>query len=640
MEYELEHLEKIKEIANKRIAVLEVDVDWSESEIIASQVGMGDEVSHSISGSLYGSESFEQLVELSQMATQISDEMDKHEIKMDELEQLKRLVLSPYFARIDFTFPGKDAPSEIYIGRTSLMEELEILIHDWRSPIAGLFYQYGLGQGSYEAPVGTITGDITLKRQYEIKDGKLEYFFDTNMEIVDEYLRSLLSKNASSQMKGIVETIQKEQDTAIRDDKNKVLIVQGVAGSGKTSVALHRIAYLMYKGLVDRLDSHEIVIISPNNLFEQYISNVLPELGEKNVRSFVPEELLGDILGRSNIQSRAQIMEQLMIGENRWNSVTKSSLEFKCSRNFVRILSKLRVATGDYKDIRSVYGRLFEEHNRLKNIAEKYKIDLPDDIDEIIEFTKENLGSRKLFFDDASALTFLYLRNTEVDRYENIKQVVVDEAQDYYDIHFQIFNLLFPKAKFTILGDVNQTIDKPENIDFYENIFDVIHREPGELITLEKSFRCTNEIIDFSSRILNIDIQSFGRNGSEPSIIHLDGNDNLDQFVNDTKECLASGYKSIGIICKSMRECKKLYKKLKHQLDVTLFDDSTREEIKGIFILPIYLSKGLEFDVAFVWDVSDKTYNSENDRALLFIACTRAMHKLRLYYGGDVSHLL
>lgn len=166
------------------------------------------------------------------------------------------------------------------------------------------------GEAFYDAPCGRVTGELNLKRQYEIKNGTLKYFFDTDVQIVDEFLRQLLSQNTTAKMKAIVETIQQEQDAVIRDMENDLLMVQGVAGSGKTSIALHRAAYLMYQGLQTKLSANNIMIISPNTIFEQYISNVLPELGEDNVISVVFEDILKMLLKGRKIQSKNDFLEK------------------------------------------------------------------------------------------------------------------------------------------------------------------------------------------------------------------------------------------------------------------------------------------------------------------------------------------
>ena len=200
---------------------------------------------------LYASDGFEALVKLSQYVNPTTDKIVDYEEEEHKIFLLENMIKSPYFVRIDFKFDDEETFEKIYIGRSSLRKNSyqEMSVYDWRSPVAGIFYRFMKGAAFYDAPCGRITGELNLKRQYEINNGVPEYFFDTNVQIVDAFLRQLLSQTTTAKMKAIVETIQQEQDIVIRDMENDLLMVQGVAGSGKTSIALHRAAYLMYQGL-------------------------------------------------------------------------------------------------------------------------------------------------------------------------------------------------------------------------------------------------------------------------------------------------------------------------------------------------------------------------------------------------------
>lgn len=263
---------------------------------------------------LNSSDDFEAVVELSQYMNPVRDQMVSLEEENKKIRRLEKIIKKPYFARIDFCFSLDKETEKVYIGRFPLSDQKADLryVYDWRSPIAGVFYQFPKGAAFYEAPYGQIDGEVTLKRQYEIKGGKLEYYLDTDLNINDEILREALSQNASPKMKAIVETIQKEQDAVIRDLSSELLMVQGTAGSGKTSIALHRAAFLMYQDLKSHLTSDQILILSPNTAFEQYICQVLPELGEENVTTYTLEELLTQILKRGGIQTRTECYEKLM----------------------------------------------------------------------------------------------------------------------------------------------------------------------------------------------------------------------------------------------------------------------------------------------------------------------------------------
>ena len=258
LKFELKRLEETISLAKKQLNhEKQRNVD-NKAAIISAKKELRENSSHSI-GSLWSSDGFEALAEINQYANPITDKIIDYEEVENKIARLEKLIQSPYFARIDFKFEGDDIFEKIYIGRSSLMKDnsYDMLVYDWRSPIASVFYRFVTGQAFYDAPVGRITGEVSLKRQYEINKGVLDYFFDADVQIVDEFLRKLLSQNNSSKMKTIVETIQKEQDIVIRDMDNDLMMVQGVAGSGKTSIALHRAAYLMYQGLSTKLSANQ-----------------------------------------------------------------------------------------------------------------------------------------------------------------------------------------------------------------------------------------------------------------------------------------------------------------------------------------------------------------------------------------------
>ena len=241
---------------------------------------------------------FDRIPELNNYLAEINYQTQNYERVSERIEKYKAMLDTPYFGRFDFKEDGYNDVEKIYIGLHNLMDmaDISILVYDWRSPIASMYYQCEIGRGSYTSPAGVLSGDLSLKRQYSIENGDLRYFFDSSIQIKDDILQQVLSKNTSPKMRHIVETIQKEQDLIIRDTSSQLLIVQGVAGSGKTSIALHRIAFLLFQGMESKLFSNNIMIISPNSVFSQYIASVLPSLGEENVEQTTLDELTTDIL--------------------------------------------------------------------------------------------------------------------------------------------------------------------------------------------------------------------------------------------------------------------------------------------------------------------------------------------------------
>ena len=674
---------------------------------------MRENTEHGIT-SLYTSDGFEALVELSQYINPVTDKIIDYEEEEHKILLLEKMIKSPYFARIDFKFDDEDEFEKIYIGRSSLRKNSyqEMYVYDWRSPIASVFYRFMTGEAFYDAPCGRVTGELNLKRQYEIKNGTLEYFFDSDVQIVDEFLRQLLSQNTTAKMKAIVETIQHEQDVVIRDMENDLLMVQGVAGSGKTSIALHRAAYLMYQGLQTKLSANNIMIISPNSIFEQYISNVLPELGEDNVISSVFEDILSELLNGRKIQSRNDFLENLIVN-SKYKEISRNSIEFKTSSFFREILDQFLIDIPrqwiEFEDVYyegkcvvsrqilkdKILGRtetplgikleqledyileqIFgtgkgrghkEEKNLIKQEIQKFiKIDIVElykilfsneayfysllqnsnpsqNIKNIWKYTKENLEADSLYYDDAIAIAYLYLKIYGTNKYKNIKQVVIDEAQDYYPLQYEIFNLVFSNAKFTILGDMKQTLAKKEDISFYEQIQKILNKKKSSLIMLDKSFRCTNEILNFSLKFIeqSSQIKSFNRNGDSPKVYIADNSEIfIDEIVKEIKLCQEKGFQSICLICKTEKNSTYLFNKIKHKLDIQLIKNGSASDLQGVFILPVYMSKGLEFDTVLICDADSQNYHDEDDKNLLYVACTRALHKLSLFCENEVSPLI
>lgn len=228
------------------------------------------------------------------MGRNVENAMD---YQMQRSRELKMLKERGYFAKITFQEKGEE-DEEIYIGSSSLIKEgqFSYLIYDWRAPICSIFYDYEAGEVSYDSPGGTIKGELKGKRHFKIMEGQIVYMFDSNINIMDDMLKEALAKSVDDKMKTIITTIQKEQNQVIRDESSDILVVSGSAGSGKTSIALHRIAYLLYRNRQTVIPA-DILIFTPNDIFSDYISHVLPELGEKNIDAITFNDYLQSILG-------------------------------------------------------------------------------------------------------------------------------------------------------------------------------------------------------------------------------------------------------------------------------------------------------------------------------------------------------
>ncbi|AKN30000.1 helicase [Clostridium carboxidivorans P7] len=693
-------------------------------------------------GSLSITNGLDQVVDFMEFITTMKIQKKRHEFVRKLEEKYKKILLSPYFGRMDFLEKGDEKTQKCYIGIFNLINDnFDFLVYDWRAPISSMYYDYEIGKANYTCPEGKIHGEITLKRQYKINNGKIEYMFDSNLNIDDEILQGMLSKSTDSKMKNIVTTIQREQNKVIRNEDYKNLIVQGPAGSGKTSIALHRIAYILYKHR-DKIASKNIIIFSPNKIFNEYISNVLPQLGEDNMCQTTFKEYMQKVLESTfKKEDYSEMMENILAAKNepmyqkRIMSIKyKSSIQFidilkkyvdyteKEDRNFKDIIvrDKLIISSEDlqelfFKDyiqlplkrrlqkirerilflmepyekdwVEEVTSELKESDsyidktearnrsiaivkNEMKDIySEINKItefDLMDiykklfmklecfsanfntgyskkEIDEIKSYTLGNLRSEKLNYEDQPPLLYLKGALEGIPKTSEIKYVIIDEAQDYTPLQYEIFYQLFKHANITILGDLNQSINPFMNVGDYSNISHIFPKDNTCIINLSKSYRSTMEITKFSRKLLAKEITDgcVERSGAEPLILGFSGEKAIkEKFIEDIKAYKEKGYKSIGIITRTVKEANEVYNFLKERVHVKAILKDDDEYVSDTLVIPAYLAKGLEFDVVLIYNAGDENYCCEEERLLLYTACTRALHILRIYYSGNCTPLL
>ncbi len=318
--------------------------------------------------------------DLEQLSTEIDRYLVRKNFSEEVAQRYERMLLNPFFARIDFREDGADAPEKIVIGLYSLKNERgDLMVHDWRAPICSLYYDAQPGEVAYRAPDGLIRGTMTLKRQYRMEGGRLKYYVDTDVSIDDEMLLDILSRATSSHMRSIVATIQQEQNLAIRHESARVVSVIGGAGSGKTSVAMHRAAYLMYRHR-DQLDASHIAVLSPSSAFSEYISTVLPDLGEENAQAVTLHGLMRRILGREIEPSIRQI--ERLVDEG--SPLRRQSVRFKSDLKFC--------------DVLSAYAQRFEEEGpRFSDVGlEKHLLISRQDLEQLyrVEFKVLNPALR------------------------------------------------------------------------------------------------------------------------------------------------------------------------------------------------------------------------------------------------------
>lgn len=594
--------------------------------------------------------------------------------RRDYFKKLIRIKNSPYFASIVLEDELK-RQQKIYIGFTYLKDEkLDNLIYDWRAPICSIFYDYESGACQYEAPMRIIKSILHQKRQYKIENQKLLRIIDSSINIDDEVLQEVLASESSDRMKNIVTTIQQEQNSVIRNTKDKHLIVQGIAGSGKTSVALHRIAFLLYK--IKNLSSDKILIFSPNQIFTEYISNVLPELGEENTLQTTFHDYLSKIIKEyKTVESYIDFLNHHYGKENKNTRLflyKQSNEIIKDLENFVKDLEntisfkKGFIENKVYEYRKEELNELFHKRynsvpffERIDAMALKFSennyngskkrkatyhkllleaLDIKKDYKKILQtfyrssFFKEEItekeieklnNNKKIAYDDA--LILVYLKGLmEGFYYENsIEQVVIDEAQDYSYLQYIILSKIFKKSSFTILGDVHQNINpfyKYKTLEELNQIFS------GKYIELSKTYRSSEEIIEFANKILDLHhVCAIRKNNNKPVIIRKNK-----KFLKKDIQNLKEKYNSLAIITKNTTSAAQLYKELKTEFSLSYVEATTEEFIKEFVILPAYLAKGLEFDAVLVYQEQDN-YFTENEKNLYYVAVTRAQHELYVY---------
>lgn len=686
-----------------------------------------------------------------------------------KLQDIDNIFPKPYFARVDFKEIGEEK-EEIYIGKISILdsENQKPIIIDWRAPISNLYYDGRIGEATYESPEGTIRGDISLKRQYFIENKKLEKYVDIDLKTNDELLQVALEQKADERLKNIVATIQKEQNEIIRADMNKPLIVQGVAGSGKTTIALHRIAYLIYN-TEKSFSPENFMIIAPNKFFLNYISNVLPDLGVEDVKQYTFEDFAYEIIGKklkisdSNEKIVTIVNKEfdninngdidLIIQESKYKSSINFkkiiddyllSLEQSYLPNEDFIIDNIRIMKADeikeifinkYKDLnfearinevkKHIYSKIKNKSDLIiktienkrrykialllkdKNLSEEEKrekrIDIFEETEDILKklnnddirivdfyfkkikkldainyykdciqnFLKENIENEKLYnylvnntlgnlnrnevaFEDLAPIIYLHYKIYGAKSKKELRHVIIDEAQDYGEFQFSVLKTILKSNSMTILGDIAQGIHSYRGIENWKRFMDIEFPEgDAKYTTLKVTYRTTKQIMEKANEVIE-KLPEYEKQyilKGEPVIdsndsINIYEKQNEDEIVNACIEKInmyeGMKFKSIAIIGKDIKECKEIKRKLEKEIDnIKLIQSKDSEYHAGIVIVPSYLAKGLEFDSVILFNVNQVNYTSSIlDIKLLYVAITRAMSKLDIFYTKKISDLL
>lgn len=600
-------------------------------------------------------------------------------------KRLTKILAIPYFGRIDFLEKKENSKvMPIYIGIHTFYdpESRATLIHDWRAPVSSMFYDHELGEAGYRSPSGEIKGVISLKRQYRIRGGKMEFMIESALTVHDDILQKELSSNADDKMKNIVATIQREQNQIIRNEDIRTLIIQGVAGSGKTSIALHRIAYLLYT-FRDSISSKDILIISPNKVFSDYISNVLPELGEETVPETSMEQILSGVLEHKyKYQTYFGLVNELL---EKPSSSLINRIAYKASFGFISELDKfiLHIENTYFKaaDVKltkyiTIPAPFIEEQylrfnrypiRRRFDAMADYMLDMlkiqytftvtttgrnllkkeirlmfagNNDIQVYKDFFKwtNNPGMFKmrkghtLEYSDLAPLAYLHLAlEGNGNQPFRVKHLLIDEMQDYSPIQYKVIQKLFPCRK-TVLGDAGQSVN-PYGSSTAETIQKSL--TASEIMKLCKSYRSTFEITDFAQKIHpNAELEPVARHGEKPQILQFGSAvEELSGIMGLISTYRKSGYKSLGIICKTEQQARKMADMLKsYANDISFLSSQSSAFVQGIVITSAHMAKGLEFDEVIIPQTDERNYRSEIDKSMLYVAVTRAMHRLTLTF--------
>ena len=615
-------------------------------------------------------------------------QMNANEEQFRLRKRFKKMQDSPFFGRVDFRYDGDEEAETFYIGIGNLSESAGSLplVYDWRAPVSGLFYDYDKGPASYEAPSGIFEGEVTSKWQYKIRKGKMLYEFESDVKIDDEILGAELGSNGEVQLKNIVRTIQKEQNEIIRNTKDKIMVIQGAAGSGKTSVALHRIAYLLYHDR-ENLKSSNVLILSPNGVFADYISHILPELGEENIREmsfdlFAYRELK-DIVG--DCEDRYDQIEHTVLNPKIQDICReKQSPEFvsKLDGFVLRLEDELmnfrdveyRGCTLSEKEIIDLFYFKFLDVpllSRMHSVAEYFidqvetlrDRDLSDEErEEVMEcfrsmyetrdcyvlysrfLEKEGyrplphcqIEKRRLRYEDVYPVLYLKYTLYQCRNHHGIKHVVVDEMQDYSWIQYLLIHKMFP-CRMTILGDKAQTMeDETQDVlKFLPKIFGKDIRK----IVMNRSYRNTMEVAQYANHLTGIeDIELFERHGEPVDERTFSSTEEalesvLEKWLNRREE-----FETEALIFLTEREAEHAFlyieKRLKEiapeaENQLCYMNRDSQSFKKGLTVTTFYLAKGLEFDQVF--GIFEEDRESGLQCQAKYITATRALHELHMY---------
>lgn len=704
---EMEYFGRVEEIIQDKLERLRAAKDSLREQVVRERKDMWDENRHLI-------RDLDDIILLNAQEASVNFAEGQYERNELEIQRLTKMEKSPYFGRVDFEDSEIGVSDTIYIGIYSLAEEKshEIYVVDWRAPIASMFYQFDLGPAWYEVGGHKIEVEMTKKRQYKIEEGRFLSAYNTDSSMYDDILGEVLSNYSDHRMKVIIGSIQKEQNLAIRSDIRRSCLIYGLAGSGKTSIGFHRLAYILYCNK-DTIKSENILILSNNNIFSSYISTILPDLGEKPAETKVFAELLEEYMGKGvkiedyytqlkrmenwhdserikwlKIKYSTEMLQYLIdyfdsfsfqIPEIRYHEEVIVSPELLQSKmnvgqsssfrsGYERLNYLVKKAIEDYfllhkeeicnelleseednistQEANVLYKRTIMEYVRFarEEIIRLNRLDSAKQLlevfakylhrigntDEETERLANSLERGKLWYEDALLYLFVKVLMGEVAPFMNIRHVVIDEVQDYNLIQLYIMKYLFPKANFTLLGDIYQTVNSLTTIQKYDD-FTRVFGSGLMQIRLSKCYRSSSDInalafglISETEHPIGEEYTYFERTVGKPRYV----------ICGDMFPCLVpilerlEKYHSVAVIVNSDEEAFAVKSHLQGHREVQMIV-SPEDELKGgIVIIPLLLAKGLEFDAVVLFNCIYANEKNAHMRRRVYLGCTRALHEL------------
>lgn len=655
LEYEQSKFNRAQELVDEQIAEL-------DNQLISSNQNIKEKFEYIHSSKLDDVEIALAFQEINDTDINISDYLRSR-------ETLKRIREKPFFARIDFA-DNWEENNTFYIGLKNIDDGDVPMTLDWRAPISSLLYFANLGKTSFDAPAGRVEVDMKLRRQFTVEPNIIVSYVDTNIKIDDEILQNILSKNTSSYMTNIVQTIQEEQNKIIRRPAYQSVIINGIAGSGKTSIAMHRIAYILYANKGE-IKSENIKVISPNHLFSNYISEVLPELGEKNVSVSTVSGLLKEYsLAPNSFTDKMEMLHSQFRDAKRFNEInTKYSVYFfdkvnefldnydikqiilDCQFEGEPLSAKEQKIVNSFAIVPIALERTTEVLRRIikyrhpglneKSLESKVvafnktlqkNIDIMSIMSALYQANSLLPVKGQMNYEDIPIYAYIKAKKDGFERNYFIKHLFVDEMQDYDPFTLSLLRDMYPKAVLTLVGDYNQNVlSLQRNLVFIERLFPNIPVD-----RLDTSYRSTTNIIQFAQSIIKEPITSnFTRTGEQPQIYKCETIGEMKNFIND----FAKKKGKLAILTKTIEQARNIAKLAP---DFTLIEDDNNTQLisDDKIITTIYLSKGLEYDRIMVANLDKSNFATEFDRQNLYVACTRALHELTGFYTDEPTEFI